>query len=1449
MNKLRNTNKQGEKLLLGGMAAAAFGLISTKPKTVKAANLNGNHSTFKKTKKAAVKTKINYQTARSKLTRDSGSSKPQTSFENQDELTDQNQEDLIGSDSNTNITKPTNSEQNPVSNNDSSQNIAASKNNNKENSSNSNTIQTSSQDTDSNNFDPNQAAKSAVTSKWNGLTVSYESNTDELTIYGGTDTPAVISNNIEPIKKISIDGNINDVASNYVKTITIKGKIKIIGSADNLFADLFNLETINGLENIDTQEVTNMANMFSGSYKLSSLDLSNFDTSNVTDMNSMFYGCSALKNLKFDPTKFNTAKVTNMSSMFKSCGVQSIDLSRFNTSNVTNMADMFSGCAVTSLDLSHFDTAKVTDMSGMFNYNVLQALDVSCLDTAKVTNMAKMFANSRNLTSINFGTKGATKFNTSNVTDMSDMFNTSEKLTDIDLSTFNTAKVANMANMFFSCKALTGLDLSPLKTSNVTDMNGMFQYCNGLTSLDVSPLDTAKVTNMARMFYSCQGLTSLDVSTFKTSNVTSMEDMFHYCSNLTDLKFGNPGTTTFNTSNVVTMKNMFSYCSAMVNLDLSAFDTSKVEVFTLMFDNCSRLSNLNLSSFKIIAKTNVSGGISMDYMFRNCSSLATIDVSHFDTSNVGNMRGMFDTCYSLTSLDLTNFVTSNVSDMSDMFNQCASLKRLNLSSFDTSNVTNMWFMFANSGLERLDISNFDMSNVSDTESMLGGLKNLKILVLGKKNNIGTSHFNNKLNSGFNTSGTWTNMGSGQVPVDQNSWSADQLVNKYDPSKDYDTYVNFSAPSLITVKYVDNNQKDIVPSDQLYDFKNTALLDTLPTFNSIKLNRNTDYQLEHIELDGKTVSDLKNVKFGDIPHTITFIYNPISAGVITVNYKYRDKDGQLHDILENGKPKTATINGSLHDRSANIKFDALDGYTKESYKINEGKPVDNTDDFSVPLTKDPQTVTLIYNPISAGTITVNYKYKDKDGQLQNILDENGKPKTATINDYLFEHSANIKFDAIDGYTKESYKINEGKPVDNTDDFSVPLTKDPQTVTLIYNPISAGTITVNYKYKDKDGQLQNILDENGKPKTATISGSLHDRSANIKFDALDGYTKESYQINDEDPVINTNDFTVPLTKDPQTVTLIYNPISAGTITVNYKYKDKDGQLQNILDENGKPKTATINDYLFEHSANIKFDAIDGYTKESYQINDEDPVINTNDFTVPLTKDSQTVTLIYSQTSGSNSSNGSNGSNNSGDNGSGSNGSNASGNGSNSNGNDSGSNGSNASGNNGSGNNNSNNSGSGNNNPGSGINNSSSNNSGSNSNSSGNNSSSSSNNNGATGSIGNNSDNNLNNGSNNTGSNVSSGKHKNTSKKLNKHRNKPSSNNKGFTKLKNKSNKYNKYNNGKTKNMEKAGSSNIATHKEKLLPQTGSNKRSSLAVLALGGLALASALGAVWFNHKED
>ena len=60
MNTHKNANKQGEKILLGGVAAAALGLINAKPQTVKAANQNGTRATKNATRRL-VKTKLNYQ--------------------------------------------------------------------------------------------------------------------------------------------------------------------------------------------------------------------------------------------------------------------------------------------------------------------------------------------------------------------------------------------------------------------------------------------------------------------------------------------------------------------------------------------------------------------------------------------------------------------------------------------------------------------------------------------------------------------------------------------------------------------------------------------------------------------------------------------------------------------------------------------------------------------------------------------------------------------------------------------------------------------------------------------------------------------------------------------------------------------------------------------------------------------------------------------------------------------------------------------------------------------------------------------------------------------------------------------------------------------------------------------------------------------------------------------
>ena len=167
------------------------------------------------------------------------------------------------------------------------------------------------------------------------------------------------------------------------------------------FEGLTKLETITGLEYLNTAKVTDMHYMFGDCSKLPSLDVTNFNTAKVTDMSYMFKGCSALTSL--DVTKFDTRNVTNMEGMFSSCSkLTSLDVTNFNTVNVKNMMKMFAGCqALTSLDVTNFNSENVTNMNRMFyKCSKLTSLDVSNFNTKKVTNMSFMFSYCSNLTTI-----------------------------------------------------------------------------------------------------------------------------------------------------------------------------------------------------------------------------------------------------------------------------------------------------------------------------------------------------------------------------------------------------------------------------------------------------------------------------------------------------------------------------------------------------------------------------------------------------------------------------------------------------------------------------------------------------------------------------------------------------------------------------------------------------------------------------------------------------------------------------------------------------------------------------------------------------------------------------------------------------------------------------------------------------------------------------------------
>ena len=110
------------------------------------------------------------------------------------------------------------------------------------------------------------------------------------------------------------------------------------------FGNCFYLTEIEGIENLNTQNVTDMRDMFTCCYALTSLDVSNFNTQNVEDMTDMFLGCEKLSLL--DLSNFNTERVESMSSMFSGCStLQTIFASdKFVTDQVWGDVDMFIGC-------------------------------------------------------------------------------------------------------------------------------------------------------------------------------------------------------------------------------------------------------------------------------------------------------------------------------------------------------------------------------------------------------------------------------------------------------------------------------------------------------------------------------------------------------------------------------------------------------------------------------------------------------------------------------------------------------------------------------------------------------------------------------------------------------------------------------------------------------------------------------------------------------------------------------------------------------------------------------------------------------------------------------------------------------------------------------------------------------------------------------------------------
>ena len=552
------------------------------------------------------------------------------------------------------------------------------------------------------------------------------------------------------------------------------------------FCYCYNLTTIEGIEYLNTENVTNMGGMFYNCCALTSLNLTSFNTAKVTNMEEMFIGCSALTTI-YVSDKFVTDKVTDSRNMFSGCnkliGAIEYDGSKsdhtyanydngyfspeggfhayaeFNNATGTLTFSRGLSKPVGAYDLNEGDVQPAwSNQSAKINKVVFDA----SFANARPTSCYMWFYRCENLTKI----EDIENLNTQNVTDMSYMFYRCDGLTSLDVSHFNTQKVEDMSEMFSVCSGLKSLNVSHFDTHNVKDMNSMFYSCERLTSLDVSNFNTQNVTDMRYMFSWCEGLNSLDLSKFDTQNVEYMNNMFWSSSALKTIYVSDKFVTTKVSSGgdmfkgCTSLKGAIDYVASKTDYTYANYNTgyftlkpstayavfNKVDgTLTFRYDDSKPAGAYDLKEGDVRPAWNDEQSTNINkvvfdasfakarptscYMwFYSCENLTKIeDIENLNTQNVTDMSYMFYSCERLTSLDVSNFNTQNVTDMRYMFSWCEGLNSLDLSKFDTQNVEYMNNMFwSSSALKTIYVSDkFVTTKVSYGTDMFSGCTSLK----------------------------------------------------------------------------------------------------------------------------------------------------------------------------------------------------------------------------------------------------------------------------------------------------------------------------------------------------------------------------------------------------------------------------------------------------------------------------------------------------------------------------------------------------------------------------------------------------------------------------------------------------------------------------------------------------------------------------------------------------
>lgn len=477
-----------------------------------------------------------------------------------------------------------------------------------------------------------------------------------------------------------------------------------ITSTESWFQNFNGLTSIEGIEYLNTVNVTTMQSMFEDCRSLTSLDVSNFNTANVTNMYAMFRGCSGLTSL--DLRNFNTANVTNMYRMFYNCsGLTSLDVSNFNTANVTDMGRMFYGCSnLTTLDLSNFNTANVTNMTSMFqSCSSLTNIYVgSQWSTAAVMDGTGMFTSCTNLV----GGAG-TPYDADHVdytyAHIDGGSSNPGYFTDKNAPTSYIITVTSYGNGQVSVEGVSEVVEDGKKAEVAVTAGGsleMFFFPGEGYQLDSLMVNGVNVTA------DVVPATGQSAASYTLNNISAAHNVITYFGEkasyneayavLVSEDGGNiMYATLYYDGNKANHTEGFAVVGLDEMLQNQAWMMNRSNIKTVNFDesfaNCNPTSTAywfafcnSLTAINGLQYLNTEFVTNMEYMFHMCPALTSIDLSHFRAKSLTNMNAMFGGCSSLTSLDLSGFFTFTVTNMNYLFSGCTNLKTIYVNKYDWS---------------------------------------------------------------------------------------------------------------------------------------------------------------------------------------------------------------------------------------------------------------------------------------------------------------------------------------------------------------------------------------------------------------------------------------------------------------------------------------------------------------------------------------------------------------------------------------------------------------------------------------------------------------------------------------------------------------------------------------------------------------------------------------------